>query len=151
MNLSPRVSAWATYSAEDSPAVVPYSHTTASKGSKRSQRHSTNTGILWNLRLKLTQQTAEQVCEFTPTLPTSQLSTLTWRRGILTMRSESSCSSGNRASNSTSCTAVKPRSKPRYQPCGFCVMPSGSFEAVNRLKFWTNLTSHAARLRRTWS
>ena len=73
MNLSPRVSAWATYSAEDSPAVVPYSHTTASKGSKRSQRHSTNTGILWNLRLKLTQQTAEQVCEFTPTLPTSQL------------------------------------------------------------------------------
>ena len=73
VNLSPRVSAWATYSAEDSPAVVPYSHTTASKGSKRSQRHSTNTGILWNLGLKLTQRTAEQVCEFTPTLPTSQL------------------------------------------------------------------------------
>ena len=43
----------------------------------------------------------------------THLPTLTWRRGVLTMRKESSCSSDNGASNCTHSTAVKPRSKPQ--------------------------------------
>ena len=41
------------------------------------------------------------------------LPTLTWRRGVLMMRRESSCSSNNGVSNCTHSTAVKPRSKPQ--------------------------------------
>lgn len=43
----------------------------------------------------------------------THLPTLTWRRGVLMMRRESSCSSDNGASNCTHSTAVKPRSKPQ--------------------------------------
>ena len=47
----------------------------------------------------------------------THLPTLTFRRGVLTMRKESSCSSDNGASNCTHSTAVKARSKPQTGGC----------------------------------
>ena len=53
----------------------------------------------------------------------NQLPTLTWRRGVLMKRRESSCSSGNGVSNWTRSTAVNPRSKPQIAGCCRQLMP----------------------------
>lgn len=122
---SPRVSAWAPYSAENSPGVtscptMSKKFETTENAVETTKRERALCYLKWpkpaelpNLGSK-TNRKMPNVWDlkWRNSQNSNQLPTHTWRRGVLMKRRESSCSSDNGASNWTRSTAVKPRSKP---------------------------------------